>query len=333
MSRLPGKRWCSNVLVMVAEPTLPPPVDIPNAAGCSDIPLRRVRVELWEDNVLPGPSAGDSLLVSTATDANGVFAFCRTSAPNDEVDIYVSVKTCADGTTDGDACGTRSGTPTQFSVVTTTPGNEVFTTHTATVDDVCTGSIHWDIVDRRALHNGGQNIFDLLANDTFDFLENEVGWSNAFRLQVRFPDSATGFSTSDEIVHIASGDEQDPDVILRAYSFFVLHQLYDKSFPSVTPACASSAWGVSSDPSCAWIKGAAIFLQAAIQDDSLFEDTSAPEAPADLEIDMEVPTPAVNGREDEGAVAASLWDVFDTSAEPWDDVQLGLGFDLEYCAI
>jgi len=308
---------------------IPPPVNIPNVGQCSDRPLRGVRVELWRDNgfPFPGPSSDDTFLTSTVTDEDGLFAFCRTSAPDDEVDLYVSVKTCADGAEDGDACGMYpGGKPTPFSVVTTTPDDQVFTIHTSTVEDVCMGTIHWDIVDRRALHNGGQHIFDLLANDAFDFLRETVSWTNHFRLHVRFPEARTGFSTPDEILHIADGDEQDPDIIFKTYAYFVMYQLYGKSFPDHTTGCPGHDWGMPSDPGCAWVHGWSYFLQAAIQDDALFEDTPAPDAPADLQIDLETPNPPVDGKEDEGAVAAALWDLFDVfkESEPWDDIDIGL---------
>ena len=295
-----------------------PPLEELNLGDCSYKPLRRSRVELWDDKLTTGPSAGDVLVHATNTDSDGIFVICGNIATDSQRDLYVSVKTCADDTADGDACGTLPGTIKPFSVVTTTPDNQVFTTSTTTVPDVCTGAIHWDIADRRQQHNGGQQIFNLLANEAFDFLDQEVAWQNEFRLQVKFPDSPTGFSTSDEILHIASADEQDSDVIIRAYSFFVLHQLYGKSFPAVTPACASSQWGIRSDESCAWIKGAAMFLQSAMQNNPLFEDTPALGTPAELKFDLEKPDPPVSSQEDEGAVAATLWDLFDAPGEAFD---------------
>ena len=84
---------CSSVAVELPPVVIPPPGDVPNVGGCSDRPLRRVRVELWQDNGLPGPGSGDTLLTSTVTDDDGLFPFCRTSAPADKVDLYVSVKT------------------------------------------------------------------------------------------------------------------------------------------------------------------------------------------------------------------------------------------------
>ena len=71
---------CSSVAVELPPVVIPPPGDVPNVGGCSDGPLRRVRVELWQDNGLPGPGSGDTLLTSTVTDDEGLFAFCRTSA-------------------------------------------------------------------------------------------------------------------------------------------------------------------------------------------------------------------------------------------------------------
>jgi len=144
-----------------------------------------------------------------------------------------------------------------------------------------------------------------------------VQWENQFRLQVRYPDSPTGY---DGIMHVASDDAQDPDVILSIYSIFVLRQLYGAAFPKID--CSQSGWGVHSGPSCAWVFGWSKFLQAAIQNKPVYDDTPSPGAVPSVHIDIEVPIPPVQGEDDEGAVAASLWDIIDTGAEPWDSISL-----------
>lgn len=289
--------------------------------NCADRPLRRARVELWVKGFL-----NDTFLFATKTDDSGDFLFCLHNEPDNQLDFFINVETCADG--EGKTCGNLDGTPISFSIVTTTEDDYIYTTSTSKspAENVCTGTVHWNIIDKRPQNNGGQHIFDLLANDAFDYLKNKVNWTNNFRLQVRFPASKTGFTTPDGIVGIASGDEQDPDAILKAYSYFVLYQLYGKSFPPHNSGCPGHDWGVSSDPGCAWVHGWAYFLQAAMQDDPLFIDTPSQGAPPDVQIDLEMPNPTViGGIKDEGAVAATLWDIMDTAVENWDNFSYDFG--------
>lgn len=283
-------------------------------ASCEDVPLGRARVELW---------SGSSFLFATRTDEVGAFSFCLDNGSNNQVDLYVVVLPCPDGTDDGDACGSLPGVPKPYSVVVTDAANGVYLIDGSISQalDVCTGTVHWDIVDRRAQHNGAEAIYDLLANETFDFLDDEVGWVNTFDLAVRFPDGPSRFA-SDGDVHIASGDEHDPDIVLSNYALFALHQLYGGTLPATD--CAGHGWNVESDPACAWLFGWAAFLQGAIQGDAIIEDRAAPSDPPVVSIDMEVPIPAADGKKQDGAVAASLWDVFDANNEGADAVGFGL---------
>jgi RHS repeat-associated protein len=73
-----------------------------------------------------------------------------------------------------------------------------------------------------------------------------------------------------------------------------------------------------------WINGWSYFLQAAMQDDPLFEDTPSPGVPDPAPIDIEAPDPPVGTQDDEGSVAATLWDLLDPANEPWDAVDLPL---------
>ena len=73
---------------------------------------------------------------------------------------------------------------------------------------------------------------------------------------------------------------------------------------------------------CAWTEGWANFLQAAIQNDEFYDDTED----QILHINFEPPTPSADHPEDEGAVAASLWDIFDpaSTSESWDTIGNGI---------
>jgi hypothetical protein len=293
------------------------PVSPPPATTCVNQTLKRARVQLFVDGF---PD------FATLTDENGAFEFCLTNPdPTTPHDFQVSVLPCADGTSDGDGCGyLLSGIPQMWSVSVTTPNQLYYTAESDTATGVCTGSVRWDMVDHRSQWNGAEHIFNLLANDAYDYLVNTVGWANNHQLDVYFPDGGTGFSTTNQTVHVASGDEQDPDRILRVYSFFVLHQLYGQQFPLVSASCGSSDWGVQTDPSCAWINGAARFLQAAIQNDPIFVDTPFPGAPPTVQLDLEIPFPVVESEIDEGAVTASLWDMLDPQNEFFDAMEVNL---------
>ncbi|MFN7950784.1 MAG: GDSL-type esterase/lipase family protein [bacterium] len=292
----------------------------PVRVGCEDAPLRRSRVELWVKE-----SFTFQYFDATTTDAAGDFVFCLYNPPGNSVDLFVSSQTCSDGV--GDRCGSLAGAPTEFSVVATTSTNTIYNVNTSSspARDVCTGTVEWNLADRRADSSGAEHVFDLLANEAFDTLEADVGFVNDGRLQVRFPDASTGFSIPSRIVQIASGDQQDDDVVLRMYALYVLYLLYG-GVPPATPNCLTHEWGTPSSSGCAWVHGWSYFLQAAMQRDRTFVDTAAPGGEITHLRDLESLVPPAADRKDEGAVAATLWDVFDTplDAEGWDAVAFGL---------
>ena len=63
-----------------------------------------------------------------------------------------------------------------------------------------------------------------------------------------------------------------------------------------------------------------------MKNDPTYEETFAYAQPETLRIDIETPDPPVRTQSDEGAVAATLWDMFDSSNknEPWDKMGVGL---------
>jgi len=252
----------------------------------------------------------------TSTDDTGAFRFCLTNpSPDNAVDLFARVRTCAGS--NGPTCS-QAG---PFSVVVTNASNTIYTTTTPTVTDACTGTIDWKIVDYRPQHNGAQSIFNLLGADAFDYLDHTVAWKNTSRQQIVFPDTASRFS-GDGIVHISSGDEHDPDVVLSSYALSVLYHLNGGSLPAVD--CAGHGWNVSLDQTCAWLFGWAAFLQGAIQGNALIEDTAVPGGPPLLQIDMEEPSPGAAGSDQDGAVAATLWDIFDDVVDGSDQITYGL---------
>lgn len=270
---------------------------------CAPRPLRRARVELW---------SGSTFQVATRTDATGAFDFCLSNDPGNAVDLYPVVVMCPDPTDDGDACRSLPGVAYPFSVAATTPANEIYIIDGSgsVAPNVCVGSVRWDIVDKRPTLNGAEAVYDLLANEAFDRLEQEVGWRNTFDLRARFPASSSGYDPGAGAVGIAPADAQDADLILSNYALFVLHRLYGSRFPLVD--CSGHGWAANSSRACAWLFGWAAHLQGVIQDDPIIEDTPAPFAPPIALLDMEPPTPSALGSRQDGAVAATLWDIVDT---------------------
>ena len=295
-----------------------------SAPGCDDRPLRRARVELRD---------GRTRLFATTTDAAGEFEFClHNPDPGAAYDLNVAVYLCTDGGDDGDACGEHSGSPNTYALTVTDPDGFVykfdrcpplFGICTDTAPNSCTGTVDFDIVERAAPASEAYRLFDLLANEPADFLAHEVGWVDAFDLAVRYPATASGFRP-DATINVAAGDAQDDDVVLTNYALYILQHLTDGGLAPTPAICAQHSWDGQSTPECAWVFGWSMFLASAIQGDPVIHDTPAPGAPPSLTLDLEGPAPPATGAKSDGAIAASLWDLFDGAEEDWDHVALGL---------
>ena len=81
--------------------------------------------------------------------------------------------------------------------------------------------------------------------------------------------------------------------------------------------------GRRSSNGCAWSEGWATFLQGAIQGVRFYQDTE------DVAINQDIENAPThwNGPDDEGAVFASLWDIFDPANEEWDSCAAGINGD------
>lgn len=163
-------------------------------------------------------------------------------------------------------------------------------------------------------------IYDLISNLAYNYLLNSASWDNNYDLAVQWTPSSTEgtFYRYGKGIYLVSGDRWDSDVILHEYSHFVMHQIYT-TYPS-TPNCNPHYWAVSSSDGCAWSEGWANFLQSAIQNDRYYDDTED----QTLHNDLEGPTGGAYGSDVEGAVAASLWDIFDNGVENWDALADGI---------
>ncbi|MGB9442469.1 MAG: hypothetical protein WCB15_31315, partial [Desulfobacterales bacterium] len=273
-----------------------------------DRPLRDARVEIWDAD-----SSGDTLLDTTFTDNSGYYISDNISNSDEEgggQDIYVKVYS-----TDN-----RSVRVTDFS----TPG-KLYNAVTQVQTDVSDGDVDMgsysldDAVNRMAWY-----IYDLIANEAFDYLADNVGWQNVYKLQVKWSPTNTSVGTYYQpggAINLLAGDRWDSDVFLHEYGHFVMYKIYGNYMPP-SPGCSAHYWGGHFGLGCAWTEGWANFLQAAIQNDPNYVDTED----QTLHINFEPPIPSASHAEDEGAVAASLWDIFDpvSTSESWDTIGNGI---------
>lgn len=258
-----------------------------------DRPLGSARVEIR--------TSAENLLNTVYTDATGHFQ----SGPV-EVGSGTSLHAVVYATDDL-SCHVR------------TPGGTLFTARTS--DALVSGSAYdfgaWTITDdsnRMAYY-----IFDKIGNEAFRFLDLNTGWRNEYNLPVVWSaGSADGTYYDGYAIHLLAEDRWDGDVILHEFGHFVMDKIY-VVYPS-TPNCNPHFWGYHSSRGCAWSEGWATFLEAAIQGRPTYEDTED----QSLLFYLEPPDPEAHHAEDEGAVCASLWDIFDTAVEDWDSIGLGI---------
>jgi hypothetical protein len=105
-------------------------------------------------------------------------------------------------------------------------------------------------------------------------------------------------------------DEWDKDVFLHEYGHFVMDNY--AATPPTGQECVIHFWADSSGYACAYKEGWAHFFSGACQDDQVYLDTGSRGDTLSL-IDLELPTSDPQGSKTEGAVCASLWDIFDAS--------------------
>jgi hypothetical protein len=268
-----------------------------------DQPYKNARVEIWDDDAVT-----DSKLATTYTDDTGYYEsnpISNADPGGGGLDVYVKVYTTDD-----------------YSVSVTDLNSILYSANSSTHTDVSDGYVDMgSIVVTDANTRMSCYIYDKIANDAFNFLYNTVGWSNHYNLKVRWtPTSTNGtYYNPGGSIYLLAGDRWDPDVILHEFGHFVMYKIYGNTFPP-SPNCNPHHWGSHSSLGCAWTEGWATFLQGAIQNDQYYDDTED----QTLHYDMEPPTPTAHHSLDEGAVLASLWDVFDANAESWDSINLGI---------
>ena len=123
-------------------------------------------------------------------------------------------------------------------------------------------------------------------------------------------------------------DQWDQDVFLHEYGHFVMDNYAYLLPPEQIPNCNPHYWDSTSSSECAYAEGWATLYSCACQDNRFYLDTQKPPNP-DLEIDAEVSSWNGDpmGTDVEGAVCASLWDIFDynNDVDSWNcDENMGL---------
>jgi len=127
-------------------------------------------------------------------------------------------------------------------------------------------------------------------------------------------DNSSGYAIGYDFIQVAgwhealNTDEWDQDVFLHEYGHFVMDNY--AAFPTEVPNCNPHYWQVSSSPECAYTEGWATFYSCACQPDRIYLDTNR-DTSIYLRDDVELPSKDPQRDDVEGAVCASLWDVFD----------------------
>ncbi|GAB4580458.1 MAG: hypothetical protein Fur0022_31990 [Anaerolineales bacterium] len=166
-------------------------------------------------------------------------------------------------------------------------------------------------------------IFDLTANATYNYLQNEVAWNESSSVQIKWPSGCldnNGYDScyDDGIIYIHQNWGTFPDVPIHEYGHFVQVQYLSPN--TVTFACLGFQWPPiqhliwdETDPDCAYIEGWSDFFQMAVQNDDDWNGDSFEN------VENELSGVTGNPENWEGIVAASLLDIHDTVDETWDE--------------
>ena len=129
-------------------------------------------------------------------------------------------------------------------------------------------------------------------------------------------------------------DEESPATILHEYGHFIHHQVYDDNgsrFPGDSSNCVKHYVYTTSDKECAWVEGWAHFAALAVLDSPNVK-YSRYQYPINFEIGqyninsdiIGQGDPFENGSKVEGRIASTLWDIYDSTNEPGDNISNGL---------
>lgn len=283
------------------------PVTSSGPGTAVDIPAEQVLIEIWEDDTIGDDHEGD-----TRTDSSGCFSFWISD--ND----------------DGWLGGSKE---TFVRLYPNTPG--AYVTDISWIDE--------DYRYRTSNYTGGQNI-DLgtipgggTLDEMFhiaDVLLDAWDYASQYRtapdqVQARYEpgygENTSAYNSYWEEITIADGsgdDAYDDTIIIHEYGHYIADQ----------HACNDSPGGThyldqQYSPELAWSEGWASYLSSAVRDSSWYLDWNWSSENWSIRRDWETWT--VTGSGNEGAVCATLWDIYDSAAESYDVVAMG-GHEIWY---
>ncbi|MEW5868572.1 MAG: hypothetical protein AB1894_04800 [Chloroflexota bacterium] len=272
--------------------------------------LKYARVEVWDYNA----TTSHTLLGVAYTNSDGYYSITVTSTEVEGPDIYDKIFAC-----------------NGHSVWVGASFNDTNTTYFYSTED----EVYWNI-GGGTLNLGMRNIpyddyrwayyiYDLIADDAWNYLYYTVGWDNHYNLGVQWHLNNFGSSYYDnsvEGINVGHLDRRDPDVILHEYGHFVMHKIYT-NYP--THDCTGHVWYLPFSEECGWKEGWPTYLQAAIQGDKFYEDMDNAYLIYSLEMPLHPSSQIeLTGADVESVVAAALWDVFDSEVEVWDKLASGI---------
>jgi tetratricopeptide (TPR) repeat protein len=125
---------------------------------------------------------------------------------------------------------------------------------------------------------------------------------------------------------IQSSDRHDDDVILHEFGHHVMYKMMNVGLPG-----GPHSFGKKCTEPLAWSEGWAHFVQAVLQKDSIFKDVeTGGNIECDLEKDPKGYANSKRGPDEEGSVAAILWDLYDGSDGVKDKDKDGVSIEFKY---
>ena len=200
--------------------------------------------------------------------------------------------------------------------------------------------LHYDMTIKREDIRRAFHIYDQIRRVGFGKLREKVGWTPSQAVTVYWPhpcvfvDNACYYYGALYIPRkFYQGQVFDDDVLLHEFGHVVMSQMYGNN-NYVIYACPGFSHYLDAHETkrCAWSEGWATFLQAMLQEDPGYTNEADGFA-----IDLETPIPArdlpptseppVSNADNETAVAAVLWDIYDgieATTEPADRLADGV---------
>lgn len=259
--------------------------------GTAPTPIRRALVEIRDRQ-----SSGYRTLGTTRTDETGSFFYDISSNKDTDgtgLDVYLHVST--------DSAEAK---------VTDLAGNTYFY-ESATQTNWPGGALALGTITVAQADSGPWNIFDTLVRG-YDFARAQgVAASQIPQVQAQWAVGnldGTYYDPNIRTIMLLGGssdsDDFDDPVIMHEYGHFMEDTLGYSKNPG-----GSHSWTSRVSPALAWSEGWATFFSSAVRNSQYYFDWMAGGA---MVIDLEQPTDNPLSDWVEGAVAGSLWDIFDS---------------------